>query len=98
MKTTIKTLAAATAIVLFSFTCTAHDGNNKNKHTKADVKHSKDNGAKKTEHIIEMSSVLTVKGIPAGNYDLFLSLDGNLIDTLKVCKAKPIFFDLEQNQ
>jgi hypothetical protein len=87
MKPKMKLLAAAAILFLLPFTGAAHNDKSKNKHARDTVK--------KAEHIIEMSSLLTVKGLPTQNYELIVSLDGDMIDTLKVEKAKPIFFDLE---
>lgn len=58
----------------------------------------KEDTLKKGDHIIEISSQLTIKGIPTGDYEVFISLDGVPIDTLKIEKSKQIYFDLEKNK
>jgi hypothetical protein len=58
----------------------------------------KDDSLKKApEHVIEISSRLTVKGTPAKGYELYLSHEGQIIDTLSVEKSKPVYFELGHN-
>jgi hypothetical protein len=88
MKASIKfsLVAAALANLFFSNSAIA-SGINKDK-----------DSLRKSEPIIEISSRLTVKGSPAAQYELFLSLDGMIVDSFVVKKSRPIHFELEQNK
>jgi len=57
-----------------------------------------DDTSKVLSKYIEISASLLVKGNPTDNYEVLVSLDGKITDSLLIKKAKPFYLDLEQDQ